>query len=433
MFGKMSTFQIVLVIVFILGTIIGMLMFSGKIPTPGGKDTVGITGRVSMWGTIRGEEMREVVEAINKANEGLNFAYSYHNPNTINQEFIEALASGIGPDLLLVSNATFSRFSDKLLVIPYVNFPERTYIDTFVRGAEIFLNKEGIIAMPIAINPLVLYYNVSTLESNGIAVAPKYWDEILALVPKLTKKDPALNILESTIGFGSFDNVANAKDIVSLLIMQTGNAIVGTDKNIYLKSEDSRGEYKSSQALTFFTQFADPSNTAYSWNRVLPNTKQFFISGKSAFYLGYADELFEIQNKNPNLDFDIAMVPQARGSAVLSFGDMLAVSVVKSSKNPTGAFMVSQALSSSLYADQIAKRLSLAPVRRDLVVKPASSPYLQIFFNSALVARAWPDPYTEKTDQVFKDIIDGANTGRYRNGYEMVNELQNRLSLLIKK
>jgi hypothetical protein len=127
------------------------------------------------------------------------------------------------------------------------------------------------------------------------------------------------------------------------------------------------------------------------------------------------------------------MVPQARNSAVLSFGDMLAVSVVKSSKNPTGAFTVAQTLASSLYADQIAKRLSLAPVRRDLVVKPASSPYLQIFFNSALVARAWPDPYTEKTDQVFKDIIDGANTGRYRNGYEMVNELQNRLSLLIKK
>ena len=429
----MSTFQIGLVVVFALGTIIGMLMFSGKIPTPGGKDTAGITGRVAMWGTIRYEDMRDVIEAISKENEQLTLIYTYHNPNTINQEFIEALASGIGPDLLLVSNATFSRFTDKLLVVPYVNFPERTYMDTFVRGAEIFLNKEGIIAMPIAVNPLVLYYNVSTLESNGIAQAPKYWDEIAAFVPKLTKKDAALNILESTIGFGSFDNVTHAKDIVSLLVMQTGNSIVGTDKNIYLKAVDAQGEYKASRALSFFNQFGDPSNAAYSWNRVLPNTKQFFISGKSAFYLGYADELFEIQNKNPNLDFDIAMVPQARSSPVLSFGNILGVSIVKSSKNPSSAFLVSQSLSGPMYADQIAKKLSLAPVRRDLVVKPASSPYLQIFFNSALVARAWPDPYPEKTDEIFKDIIDGSNTGRYRTGTDMINELEGRLRLLIKK
>ena len=39
-----------------------------------------------------------------------------------------------------------------------------------------------------------------------------------------------------------------------------------------------------------------------------------FTSGKLAFYLGRASELFKIQSVNPNLSFDVSSMLQTRGT-----------------------------------------------------------------------------------------------------------------------
>ncbi len=60
----------------------------------------------------------------------------------------------------------------------------------------------------------------------------------------------------------------------------------------------------------FYTRFARPDNTLYSWNRSFSSDRDRFVSGDLALYFGYGSEGKELERLNPNLNFDIAEVPQ---------------------------------------------------------------------------------------------------------------------------
>ena len=70
-------------------------------------------------------------------------------------------------------------------------------------------------------------------------------------------------------------------------------------------AQNKDGVRVGESVLRFYTQFADPAKETYSWNKTFQNDKNAFISGKLAFYFGYASEYKDIQQKNPNLRFDI--------------------------------------------------------------------------------------------------------------------------------
>ncbi|MCD5396682.1 MAG: hypothetical protein LRZ98_00730 [Candidatus Pacebacteria bacterium] len=44
----------------------------------------------------------------------------------------------------------------------------------------------------------------------------------------------------------------------------------------------------------------------------MPNSRDVFLSGKLATYFGFSSELRGLRLKNPNLNFDIAMVPNPK-------------------------------------------------------------------------------------------------------------------------
>jgi hypothetical protein len=62
-----------------------------------------------------------------------------------------------------------------------------------------------------------------------VANPPKYWDELYALTSKISTHDSSSDILQSTVAFGEWDNVTNAKEILSLLLLQAGTPIVNYD------------------------------------------------------------------------------------------------------------------------------------------------------------------------------------------------------------
>ena len=79
-----------------------------------------------------------------------------------------------------------------------------------------------------------------------------------------------------------------------MLMLQSGTPIVAVDSTGKLSSallaQSSSGINPAEEALSFFTQFADPSKDIYSWNRALPSADSAFLAKNLAFYFGSASE-----------------------------------------------------------------------------------------------------------------------------------------------
>ncbi len=177
-------------------------------------------------------------------------------------------------------------------------------------------------------------------------------------------------------------------------------------------SLNDEGQGGSEAAIDFYTSFANPSKQLYTWNRSLPNSQEMFLSGKLALYFGYASELFRLQNKNPNLSFDVAQIPQDPENLPVTYGKITAFAIVKRTQNFPGALGVISKLTekpSIEYWRDIAK---LPPVRKDLLAEQVKDPYMTAFYRAAVKSKSWHDPDTVASDIVFRDMIESITSGR---------------------
>ena len=55
---------------------------------------------------------------------------------------------------------------------------------------------------------------------------------------------------------------------------------------------------------------------------------------------------------------------------------------------------------------------NLPPVSRNLLAQKPLDPYMEVFYNSTLVARGWLDPNPQETDLIFKEMIESIISGR---------------------
>ncbi len=430
-----SSFQTILVIVFVIVFAGAVLVFSGLISVGSKKAAVATPqGTVVMWGIAPQNLIQSYLDSLNISNTDYNIVYSEHTPATLPQELIVALANGTPPDLILFSSEIFSQFKDKLYPIPYSAYDERTYRDTHIDGAQIFLSKEGILATPLVVDPIVMYYNKDILAQATFVVPPKTWLNLQQAIPILTKRDARNTITQSAIALGTGTNVDHARDILSALFLQTGNNIVTSDPvtdtaTVVLANTSSASTLSPAvQALAFYTSFSDPTNANYSWNNALPSSRSQFLAGRSAFYIGRASELFTIQAQNPNLNFDVSEIFQTGANTrPVTFGSFLGVGIVKKAPNMTAAYAAAMLLGSSSSVDMLSKSLSLPPVRRDLLLVGQNNPYISVFFKAALSAFAWPDPNPAQTEALFRDMITSVTSGRSNPAaalYDAQRELQ---------
>ena len=56
--------------------------------------------------------------------------------------------------------------------------------------------------------------------------------------------------------------------------------------------------------------------------------------------------------------------------------------------------------------------MDVAPARLDILSKGSSDSAKIIFYNSALISRGWIDPDSNKTDNIFQNMVENITTGR---------------------
>lgn len=417
-----SSFQTILMIVFIAAFVIAVAVFAGLFGNGAGRNTAELQGTVVVWGVYPQETMSQYVDGFNALNKGYVVEYQEMQGATLERDLVTSIANGMPPDILLFPTELYGQIAERLYEIPYAALPERTFRDTYIDGAQLYLGAQGISAVPVVVDPIVMYYNKDMLAAARFVVPPTTWPEFVRAVPIFTSRNQVGGINQSTIGLGTSTNVQHMRDILSALFLQTGNSIMTYDitansfrSTLGTSTGDVAGDQLSpaAQVLSFYTSFADPTNVNYSWNSSLPGSLESFVSGNSVFYFGRASDLFAIQARNPNLNFDVVNIPQPDSRVrPVTYGSFVAAGIAKNSTNFAAAYDYFTAVTSREGVDELSKRLSLPPTRRDLLLVQQANPYVSIFFNAALSTFSWADPNPATTDIVFRNMINSINSGR---------------------
>ncbi|MEK7063510.1 MAG: extracellular solute-binding protein [Patescibacteria group bacterium] len=410
----MKPFQAAVLGIFLFLALVGVFVFATF--TSSRQDAI---GEVVIWGSLPQDIVDDLLTIVRGTRDDFNgVTYRDFTKEELMPTLVQAIASGRGPDLILFPSSAFVKDGDKLQPISYSTVPRRTFQDTFVEAGEIFLTAEGIAALPMTIDPTVMYWNRTMFANASIARPPKYWDELATQAPKLTKKQPNGSLITSAAPLGSWDNATHPKEILVTLLRQLGTTVITRDeeglyRNVLAGTNDAEVSPAES-AIHYLVDFADPVKPNYSWNRSQKNARDAFLAGTLALYFGPASELLSIRESNPNLNFDVAPMPIARGGGEGVYADVEALAVPRGAANPGGATAVALILVSAPISTELAKATRLPSPRRDVQLDASADQYLTTFRASALKAFAFMDPDPSASSAIFSRMIDNVASGRSR-------------------
>ncbi len=414
--ATLRPFQVILIGIFLALGIGGIVMFA-LFKGPGGKDNP-YGNKVVIWGTLDDAPFIETLIALREVDKNASvISYVEKDPRTFEQELLNALAEGRGPDLVVYPQNTLLANQGKIMAVPYANFDLRTYSDTYIDGASIFLRPDGIAALPIAVDPMVMYWNKDIFATKGLARPPFTWEEMLSVaVPAIAEVTTDRTIVRPALAFGEYANVRNAKDILAMLFIQAGsNMVIARNQGyeVELNNSVEQGIPPALAGLRFYTEFSNPAKSVYTWNRSMPQDRDAFLAGDLAMYFGFASEYASLRSGNPNFNFDVADIPQ--GSEVRlkkGYGTFYGISLMRNSQNVAGAYKALFALTGPTQVATYARTLRVGGVYRASFNGIPQDPFLAVVARTALIARGWLDPNRNASDNVFRQMVEDVTSGR---------------------
>ncbi|MGE5392770.1 MAG: extracellular solute-binding protein [Candidatus Saccharibacteria bacterium] len=378
----------------------------------------GPTGNVELvwWKTFEDTtNVEEMINAYQTAHKGVTIKYVKKDVNTYEQDLVNAIASGNGPDIFTIHNDWLPKHMDKLSPAPATLLTERQYRDAFIDVVGDDFVKDGkIYAMPMSLDVLALYYNRDILNSAGISEPPKTWPELVSDVQKITRQDTSGAFSRSGVALGTSSNVNRAVDILLLLMLQNGTqfysqnlqaATFGQTQN----SPDNPNFNPGGAALQFYTQFANPGKKTYTWNARTDNSVDAFSQGKLAMMISYSYMEPTIKDKAPTLNWGVAPVPQVDSTGLkVNFANYWGEGVSKASSKTKQAaawdflkYMVQKDTLAKYYAKH-----KLVAVRKDMLPDQYSDLDIGVFAENALTARSVYKPDSGVFEGVMGKAID---------------------------
>ena len=413
---NLRPFQVIIMGIFGFVALAGIVLFANF---KGFSSGVAPVGNVAIWGTLPQDAMLAGLNDFRQAHQEYStVTYTQRPQETFDADLAEAIAAGRGPDLVILTQEDLAAAEAKLALIPSSVISERDFRDAYLPISELYLVQGGTYGIPFLVDPLVLYYNRPILASSGAVQPPPTWEAVTGLAASVNRQTDAQAVIQSLIALGTYDNVENARGILSLLFLQAGYSITGrSETGIRSTLSDATnqafGTTAAESALNSYTEFANPTKTVYSWNRSLPNSRQAFLAGDLALYLGFASERQGIAMANPNLDFDMAPAPvPATATTRVTYGRAYAFAVPRASANGEGALRVAMTLSDGNSSAIFARALGMAPANRAVLVPAQGDLYEPVFYREALVARGWLSPAPSDTDRIFATMVGNVSSGK---------------------
>ncbi len=413
---KITLFQGIVLAIFGLGAVIGIFVFATHTSNTSNNNTV---GTVVIWGTLPKADMQSFLTTVEQTDQTLKgVSYVQKNPANLPNDLAAAIATGNAPDLVLDSQENLISLTKYLTPIPLATLPTSAFVNAFIGEGNLFAVPAGggYYGIPFLVDPIVLYSNRTILSSSGIAKPPSTWEALTGLVPNIAILTPTQQVTRGLIALGTYDNIHDARGILSTLFLQTGIPISSYATNGILAADlgelATNGTPPGQAVIGFYTQFADPSKVSYTWNTSLQDSQKEFLAGNLALYLGYASEARFFAQANPNLDFDVTPVPQpATATTKNVYGLLYAFMIPNGAKNSAGAYQVATLFTGATEQTAAATATGLAPATLNQLAQLPADPVATIAYTEALYASGWLSPAPANTDAVFSSMIGSVTSG----------------------
>jgi multiple sugar transport system substrate-binding protein len=387
-----------------------------------------------------------------------NVEYKKLSPDTYREEVLDALASGQGPDVILIHNTWLPGFKDKLVAAPDTLINLKEFQDNFVDVVvSDFVDGGKIYAAPLSVDSMAMYYNKDLFNEAGITSPPKTWDEFLEDMKKLIRIENGGKIVQAGTAMGTIFNINRSTDLINMLMMQNGTKMMDDAKTqatfdmatITGTETVNTGE----NALKFYTQFAKTTSPFYTWNNNMHYSIDAFSQSEAATMFNYSWHIPTIESKAPKLNYAVAEVPQINASKPLTYANYWGYGVVKNKISPQdpnnpGKVTVSNdvrtneawklvkfmtmkmdmaALAKAAGAGQSLGKQAVDPnfdpavdylkktnkpaARRDIIEVQKSDPVLGIFAKQNLYAKSWFQYNPIATEAILGEMVDQVNRG----------------------
>src|SRR3989344_1345845 len=372
---------------------------------------------LEFWGVYdTKQDFAKVVTSFQAINPGIKVNYKQFSYEDYEKALIDALATGTGPDIIMIHNTWLAKHRTKLTPMPESQADINPFItskqfqDQFVDVAyNDLVYQEKIYALPLYIDTLALFYNKDMFNTVGIPSPPKDWEEFNKDVELLTKFDNAGNIIQAGAALGTVRNINRSTDILSALMIQSGVKMTNTTNTAVSFTRSVDGKRVGENTLQYYTDFANPLKTVYTWNDSQHYSVDAFVEGKVAMMFNYSHQVNVLRQKLARLNFSIAPMPQFSELDSKNYANYWAVSVSNASKNQEAAWRFISYLASKDGASIYLTETSRPSARRDIIEIQKNDPALGAFAFQALSAKSWFQVDDNAIDNIFADMIDEVN------------------------
>jgi multiple sugar transport system substrate-binding protein len=362
---------------------------------------------------------------------------------------VDALAEDRGPDIFSTRNTEVRKYLSKISPMPASttlergiekgtikkqiftqkvttpSFKQRYLEETFLDQVLTDVQLDGsVYGLPLSMDNLAIYYNKDLLNNAGIAAPAKTYQELSEHVLKLTKQDRLGNIIQSGIALGTDNNVVRYGDILSLLMMQNGTQMASSSgqplfHRLPAALEGKRTSLPASDALYFYTDFANPSKQVYTCNDKQPSSLEAFMRGKVAYFIGYSYHTATIKAQAPQLNFGISHMLQIEGNTKVNFANYWLEVVTKKSRNKDAAWDFLQFVSKPENVKTYLTRARRPSAVKPLIQSQIEDTELGVFAEQLLTSKSWyKGANPEFADAVFAQMI-----REIHNGTKTINQI----------
>lgn len=359
--------------------------------------------KLKVWGTETRENFEKLTKAYTQSRPNVTVEYTPVEDD-FEEEMVNALAAGKGPDVVMLGNRSIPRHKEKLAPAPAAQMSIARLRELFPTVVEQNVTDGGqIYGLPLYLDTLGLIYNKNHFEQASLTGPPQTWDEFQSFIPLLRSVDETNQVVRAAAAIGgSRRTVSYAPDILYLLMLQNGAAM--TD------ARNAEASFASGQAgpqaFNFYLQFGNNASPFYTWSDAQSNSLDAMARGSAAMVFGYYSDLLSIKKKSPFLEVASAPVPQVASRDARNIASYQVLAVTKRAARPDWAWdFVAVTTANAGIIEEYLEAAGRPAALKSLIGKKINDEEQGSFARAALTARDWYRADDQRIDTYFNDAI----------------------------
>ncbi len=398
-----------------------------------------------------GEDFADIILEYRRQHPYVQINYKKLRPEEYEKALLEAFAEDRGPDLFSIRNTWVGSYTKKITPMPKQTSVGRIVVEgTLKKEQRVIVDKKKTISpskigkvfvttvaddvvrdvavdetgekmekrvmgLPLSVDTMVMFYNNDMLAQSGIPNPPQSWEEFQNAVKLITKYGANDTVVQAGAALGTARNVNRSADIVSLLMMQNGASMSDQfGRATFHQMPPELAEFRELspglEALIFYTEFANPLETVYTWNSQMQDSFEAFADGKVAFFFGYNYHMPLLKTRAPKLNYSYTVVPQLDPDRQANHASYWVETVSKKTENSNIAWDFLQFITTQeAQAEKYLEKTNRPTALRVLIEKQLENTELEPFVSQLLTAQSWyRGKDSEAMDGIMQDMIEEA-------------------------